>query len=479
MYQQICIKTAEIILSVLVPETEIKDNAICNPQNYYGTIHRLLSRVLGIVSNHNLNGLSSSNPKEAFAELKSTLSSNCVFVQNFEKSSKPEYEALDAFQSWFKGQNFGVINISDLYELMLSLEFPIKDGTIVKDFEDEVPNTIGSFYTPANLADTCVELTLDNFIFQNSGIVAFSQKVKSDLEIEQVSELLKTSTYADYSVGTGSFIIAVLRYIDAHLSGISQEIKTAIVLNFNAIEADSLALEIAKIEVLQSINRVDLYQDLNANFNHGNPLLKPIQTQDGFEYSDEFYYHNGLAIERDELKKADVILANPPWGEVGFDLAYFCRVVLPKMTDVKSQIELENVLGNLEFSHPHLFDWLLEHEEANDLAVDEIYEDERFENSTNGGLHTNVLFTELLNDLTTKKGAIGLILKGSTLSDSANKSLTNLLSANNRIQARFDFLNTNELFNIDKDEEFSIVILGSSNSSEFPHKTGLTQLEEV
>jgi hypothetical protein len=149
------------------------------------------------------------------------------------------------------------------------------------------------------------------------------------------------------------------------------------------------------------------------------------------------------------------------------------------MNEVKSQDDLERVLGGLETSHPYLFDWLLEHEEANDLAVDEIYEDKRFQNSTNGGLHTNVLFTELCDSLSTENGSVGLVLKGSTLSDSQNKRLLNLLSDRNRIQGRFDFLNTLQVFNIDKDEEFSILILGSNNSGELVRKTGLTQLAEV
>ncbi|MFT6761095.1 MAG: hypothetical protein ACJATS_002289 [Psychroserpens sp.] len=479
MINQICIKISEVILSVLALETEIKDNVICHPQKYYGSIHRLLSGVLGVVAHHNLNYKPTSGVADVFQNLEASLSLDCFFIQNFKKSSKNEQDALNQFLVWLEAKNFDSIKLSDLYELMLSLEFPIKDGAIVEDYEGEILDTIGSFYTPKDLADKCVELTLDNYILQNTGIEQFSIADKNQPQTQQVAELLKKSTYADNSCGTGSFILAILRYVDEHFSSHSDEIKKTIVLNFEAIEADSLALEIAKIEVLSKINRIDLYSEVSSNFIHGNPILGPTQTNSSFAYSDDFYYHNGLAIDPANLKNSDVILGNPPWGEVGFDLAYFCRVILPKMNEVKSQDDLERVLGGLETSHPNLFDWLLEHEEANDLAVDEIYEDKRFQNSTNGGLHTNVLFTELCDSLSTENGSVGLVLKGSTLSDSQNKRLLNLLSDRNRIQGRFDFLNTLQVFNIDKDEEFSILILGSNNSGELVRKTGLTQLAEV
>ena len=122
---------------------------------------------------------------------------------------------------------------------------------------------------------------------------------------------------------------------------------------------------------------------------------------------------------------------------------------------------------------------MLKHDESIDLACEEIYNDERFEHSTMGGLHTNVLFTELSNGLCSEIGTTGLVLKGSTLADPLNKRLLKHLSDHNRIHARYDILNSNRIFNIDSSEEFSILILGNNISSKVKHQTGLTKLSEI
>ncbi|MGB0369159.1 MAG: hypothetical protein ACPGD8_07120, partial [Flavobacteriales bacterium] len=340
-------------------------------------------------------------------------------------------------------------------------------------------DSIGSFYTPDELADKIVQFTLDNYVESNTGIPKFSSSNKTESQVQRVHGLFLGTSFADYSCGTGSFLLSILRYYKTHLTFSKQELKK-IALNFYAIEADSLSLEIAKLQVLEAIGNMNLYSGLNESFVLGNPLIAPNSGYPDFDFGHEFYYHNGLAIEPNHIPKCDVIIGNPPWGEVGFDLGFFCHIVLPKVNEIQSQQELETVLGKLETSHPLLFDWLLEHEEATDLAVDSIYEDSRFQNSTNGGLHTNVLFTELCNSLCSERGTVGLVLKGSTLSDSVNKQLVKRLSDQNRICSRYDFLNSNRIFNIDSEETFSILILGNHDSSQRPvHKTNLTKLNEI
>ena len=479
MLQEICVKSSEVVLSVLVSETEIQDGAICRPQQYFQTIHRLLSGSLGVVAHHNLTGDNSQAIEHVFERLEAVLSSECSFVQNFKRTSNAEKQALQSFSDWFQKQTFENVNLSDLYELMLSLEFPIKDGDITEDFENEILNTIGSFYTPKDLADKCVELTLDNYIFQNTAIERFSASTKTEEQNEAVAHLLLSSSYADQSCGTGSFLLAILRYIQSNFSDNGLQIQEQIVFNMTAIEADAIALEIAKIEILSAIKKLNYYAEINQNFTHGNPILSPFESESNFEFSNEFYYQNALAIEPENLSKCDVIVGNPPWGTVAFDLAFACHIILPQMNQVENQEQLEQLLAPLESTHPHLFDWLLEHEEENDLALEAIYEDERFLNSTMGGLHTNVLFTELTNRLLTDRGSAGLILKGSTLTDSNNKRLLKLLQANKRMVARYDFSNVNQIFNIDSDEHFSIAVLGNSVQKEPTHRTGLTRLSDI
>jgi hypothetical protein len=294
MYQKICLKTSDSILSVLADEIEVHQNAICYPQEYFGTIHRMLSGILGIVTYKNLNEKYFNSVAYVFQELEESLSSKCLFVENFKETSTSEQKALNKFYHWYQTQKFRSINVSHVYELMLGLEFPIENGTITEDHGGKILDTIGSFYTPYNLADKIVQLTLDNYIFENTGIERFSGSENSEIKISQVSELLITSSFADHCCGTGSLLLAILRYVEQYLGLDTFQIQEQIVLNFVAIEADALALEVAKIQILTYIERLELYPILSEKFIHGNPILHPMNMDSCFSYSDEFYYHNAL-----------------------------------------------------------------------------------------------------------------------------------------------------------------------------------------
>jgi hypothetical protein len=477
MIDQIYIKTSEAVLSALTPQTKIKKGGICNPQEYFGTTYRLLSGVLGIVANNNLNS-NTSSLSETFSQLESTLSKECVFVKNYRNSTITERAALENFNNWFEAQEYRQINLSDLYERLLLLEFSIQNETIISNEEKQGANSIGSFYTPVSLADKIVELTLDNYIFRNAGVPRFATSEKTTEQTQKVADLMRMSTFADYSCGTGSFLLAILKYAKNRLYD-SKDFLRTIALNFHAIEADSLSLEIAKLQVLDAISDFSFYSELSEKFIHGNPLIEPSNEYPTYKFYHEFYYQNDLALNRNQIRKCDVIVGNPPWGTVGFDLPYHFHLLYPELNTIEDETELETALGNLEETHADLYEWLLNHDEASDLAMEEIYNDNRFEHSSMGGLHTNVLFTELCDSLCTKNGTVGLLLKGSTLSGAINKRLVNYLSDRKRISARYDFINTNKIFNIDADEAFSILILGLNDSEDFIHTTGITKLSEL
>jgi|GEM_PF-1975816 len=478
MIDQIYNKTSETVLEVLTQQTKIKEGGICNPQEYFGTTYRLLSGILGVVVNNNNLNSKSNSLTETFNELQSTLSKECVFTSNYNNSTVSERAALESFNNWFAVQKYGRINLSDLYERLLLLEFSIQNETIVSNEEKQGANNIGSFYTPASLADKIVELTLDDYILRNTGIEKFAPSEKTIEQTQKVAELLRISTFADYSCGTGSFLLAILKYCKNHVDA-SKNLLETVALNFHAIEADSLSLEIAKIQVLNTIGDFSLYSELSKKFIHGNSLIEPSTEYPVYDFGHEFYYHNGLALERNQIPKCDVIVGNPPWGTVGFDLPYHFHLLYPELNKIEDETELETAVQNLVETHADLYEWLLKHDEASDLAIEEIYNDSRFEHSSMGGLQTNVLFTELCDSLSTKKGTVGLLLKGSTLSGAINKRLVNYLSDRNRISARYDFINTNKIFNIDAKEEFSILILRLNKSEGFTYKSSITKLSEL
>jgi len=480
MNREICIKISETILSVLVSQTKIKDEIICDPQKYYSTIHKLTSGVLGVAIAHNLRSYSDQiiTLNDTFGWLKKNLGKQCLFVKNFNLFSADEILALNGFQKWYCSQKFDKINLSDLYELILSLDFPIENGIIIKGYEEEIENVIGSFYTPKTLADKCVELTMNQYIFQNTGIVQFSKREKNEKQVESVLVLLSESSFADHACGTGRLLLAIIKYVKVHFSEDAELLKK-IVLNFIAIEADELALEIAKLEIVTAINSIEIYQQISKNFIRGNPLLQTNGTSDSFAFSDNFYYHNEMIINAKYLPKCDVIMGNPPWGEVSFDYDFFFHTVCPKLKEIEGEEQLTQAVFRLEFTHPKLYNWFLEHENATIECVENIYEDVRFGNSNAGGLNTNALFTELADSLCSERGTVGLILKSATLSDSINRKLLKYLQNRNRIVMRYDFINTNGIFRIDADERFSVVVLGNNVKSSFLHRRNLTNVSEI
>ena len=478
MLQEICNRTSTAIFTALSLQTETKDGAISNPIAYFATIHRLIAGVLSIAIKHNLTNYSASKQtlNKTFKYTDNESIKSRLIIHDFSSTSPSEKQALDTFHVWFESQNFGRIELSDLYEMMLLLEFPIRDGVITEDKENL--NSIGSFYTPANLADKLVALTIDNYISHNIGLNKFSASENTDIELKQAKELLMQSSFADYSCGTGSFFLAIIRHLKKHLL-LSKEELQEVVLKLYAIEADSLSLEIAKIQILEAVEGFHLYPELGKRFINGNPLIVPDSEAESFEYGDGFYYHNDLALQPNHIQKCDVIIGNPPWGTVGFDLNYYLHILCPRLAEIDDEQELDAALEMLSETHPELYDWLLMHDEAIDIAMENIYNDDRFEHSSMGGLQTNVLCTELCDSLCTERGTVGLVLKGSTLSDSVNKRLWNYLTGRNKVVARFDFINCNKIFNIKRTEEFSLLILSNQTSTNQTHRTGLTHLSEI
>lgn len=480
MLQQIRIKCSELIFSVLDTETEIRDGAICHPSAYFDSIYRMLASMLAVLAHSKfLKKSNATTINQVGDELDEALGAEGLFSRKLREASATETQALNLFYVWFRAQQVGDINLSDLYELILVQEFPIRDGKLTAATVGDELNSVGSFYTPVLLADKCVELSLDTYIFKNTGIEHFSYSEKTEAQIEVVSELLRTSTFADYSCGTGSFLLAFLRFAQHHLGKAATAIQHEMVLKFQATEADPLAVEIARLQVLAAINRLDLYPQLLKNFIHGNPLIKPMDSVILSEFSFEFYNHNGLSIHPERMPICDVIVGNPPWGTVSFDLPYYLHIMCPSILELEDEAEIDEALDNLAYSHPKLHEFLLKHDEANDLASEAIYEDERFANSTMGGLQTNLLFTELTDRLLSERGMAALILKGSTLSDPSNKRLWNHLTNRNRVMARYDLINRNRIFNVELTEEFSILILGTNQNSDFQHQTELTHISEI
>lgn len=441
MLQEINHKASAVICEALRLQTETRENCVADPEAYFLSIYSMKAGILGLV----------------FGE---RLPEGALFHKLINTCTLAEQNALNTFENWFNSKQFKDVSLSDLYELMLLLEFPIRDNSITENVDDL--NSIGSFYTPLELSDAIVELTINQYIKANTG--------------KDIKALILSSTFADYSCGTGRFFLSLIAYCKAHLNLSGDELKT-LALNFRAIEADSLSLEIAKLEILTAIDALELYDELSSNFVHGNPLIQPETIERSTPFCNENYYLNVLAINADAIPTCDVLFGNPPWGSVEFDLPFYFHLLCPHLNELEDENELAKATFALSETHPELYNWLLHNDEAVDFSTESIYNDARFSHSTLGGLQTNLLFTELSNSLLTPTGTCGLLLKGSTLSD-VNKPLRTYLQSNKRLIAQYDFVNQNRILNLETEQAFTVAVLGNQ-IEETTFKTNLTRVSEL
>lgn len=449
----------KLIHSILSATTQIKANAICDPVSYYQTIFRLQACILKTIAQHQYD-----IPKHSFFE---QAQQNCTAL---------EQQALAKFDEWLTPDYARTINLSNVYELMLLLDFPVVDGQLRDEFESI--DSVDSFYTPPALAAKIVALTIDNYLFQQLGIQHFSTAEVSKTDMLRSKELLQDTTFADYSCGTGNFLLAILQYCRV-LVGMSHSEISVVAGNLFAIEPDLCALEIAKLRMTQASNTPQFFETLNTQFVHGNPLISPSDEYPNYTYSHACYYHNNLALESSEIKKCDIIVGNPPWGRVEFDFQYYFHTLCPNLNKLKTEEKLETAFFQIKKTHPLLHQWFCMHDEAVDVAMENIYNDSRFDFSTMGGLHTNTLFTELCARLSSPYGSVGLFLNGATLTKPINQRLVNFIQDEQRVQARYDLNNTQRIFNVSENETFSILILGNNKSGEIVHRINLTSIHQL
>lgn len=190
-------------------------------------------------------------------------------------------------------------NLGDVYEQLLSIE---TSGLEVKSGK-EYRNKLGSYYTPSEYAEEITRMTFVEYLKNHS-----------------VSDLTK-ARIVDFSCGCGVFLLAALKQCEQ--IGLDKDDIRASIHNIYACDVDPLALEIAKISILDYCKAADLYKEISVNFRHANFL---IHTEIEASSKDRlmaamcgYIYHETLALGVDFLQQYDIILGNPPWEKIRFE----------------------------------------------------------------------------------------------------------------------------------------------------------------
>ncbi len=371
-----------------------------------------------------------------------------------------------------------LIDIPTLYETLLGIESENESkGTKISTGKN-YRNKLGSYYTPANLAKSVTRKTIDAFFELNFGNVG-----------KQLMKEITSISFADFSCGGGNFITAVIDYFENlfvkwNIEEEKQlEFLKAIALNISVFDVDCLALEVAKLNLLLKIKQQSLYKTLNENFIHANFLLQSdfgIDESKKVEiFSSGFIYHEQLGLSKEQLKKYDIILGNPPWEKIRFEEKKFYALYENSISANHFKSSRTSEIDEIELSNLQLAEYSKEFKLEIEKAKSDLKKSLFFNLSNNGELNTYTLFTDAAIKLKTQRGVVGLVLKSAIVTSQVNQNLFKYLTKGNYIVAIYDFINRKKIFNIDSRERFCFLLLGNSKSEKFSISMNLNEVSGI
>lgn len=362
---------------------------------------------------------------------------------------------LDLFDSIEKPIRYG--DLSTIYEQLLSIEtsgFEIKSGK-------EYRNKLGSYYTPPEYAKEITRLTFEQYLQNNS------------------TNALKQAKIVDFSCGCGAFLLAALA--QCKNAGLDNEELKEIIHNIYACDVDPLALEIAKISVLDFCDAPSLYDVLSKNFRHSNFLIhsdNESSIENRLEVSMSGYiYHETLALGIDFLQQYDIILGNPPWEKIRFEEKKFFSQFIEGISLINFKFSLEQSIEKSLEDNPMMQDFVNTYKQQLENIKKQIKQNVFFKDSTVGELNTCSLFADSAFQLLSSEGASGLFVKSSLFTAKVNKDLFAKLKG--RMVAIYDFINRNKIFDIDSRERFGVVLLGNNDSDTIHLGMNMLSLSDI
>jgi hypothetical protein len=380
------------------------------------------------------------------------------------------------------------IDTPTLYETLLSIETGNESNETQISTAKNYRNKLGSYYTPANLAKSVTKKTLDTFFELNFGIKKISENRFENLSKEFLKEVTSISI-VDFSCGCGNFLIEVISYFEDLFARLKIEdykkadLLKSVALNIVAFDVDCLALEVAKLNLLLCINQSSLYKSLNGNFIHANFLLHSDFAVDELKkvevFSSGFIYHEQLGLNKDKIKKYDVIIGNPPWEKIRFEEKKFYALYSNTIADNHFKSSRTNEINENELNNVQLAKFSNHFKLEIEKAKSDLKKNSFFGFSNNGELNTYALFTDAAVKLKTQRGVVGLVLKSAIVTSQVNQNLFKHLTKENMVIAIYDFINQKKIFKIDSRERFCFILLGNSQSEKFHVSMNLTDVDEI
>lgn len=453
-----------------------------NPEVFNQSKTRIIGVLIGVIVSIKISPNSERSISKLFKQLQKLINDETVFFTLFKEITLEEKKILNKFLKEEFIFDLSNISLCDLYEALLSIELNCENSKVTLKFGKSFRNSLGSYYTPSNLAKSCTELAIDSFIENKIGVSNYSKTIKDNSKKEEVKELLLKSLFADFSSGGGKFLIEIVNYFRNYISTDTTSIEE-LYTRIHAIDVDFLALEVAKFELLSLTNSWYLFKKISSNYLHGNPLLisYPLASVDErIEiFSKGYTYHEKLGIPFDLINKINVIVGNPPWEKIRLEEKSFFKQFLPSISSLNRKNERYKVIIDLQETNPNLYSYYRNVSDQIEKAKNQIKRNVNLAFSSSGELNTYALFTELAFRKQKKEGVVGLLLKSAIVISPVNKLLFQYLVNNNKIFGVFDFINKNKIFAIDSRERFCFLLLKDSTSDEFYFATNLIDIEKM
>ncbi len=373
------------------------------------------------------------------------------------------------------------IDISTLYETLLSVETGDEKSigkkiTQTKNYR----NKLGSYYTPKHLAQSVTKKTIDTFFNLNTN--QFNNE-------KELLNKISSITFADFSCGGGNFLIEIIDYFENTLTQYNVEnsekkvILKSIALNIFAYDVDCIALEVAKLNLLLHINQPDIYKDLQENFIHTNFLLHSFFSTDASKkidvFSSGFIYHEQLGLDKNSLRKYDIILGNPPWEKIRFEEKKFYALYTHAIADSHFKADRTDEISKTESEHHQLAEFSKVFRNEVEKAKTDLKKNPFFQRSNRGELNTYALFTDAAAKLTTERGVVGLVLKSAIVTSRVNQYLFKDFVKKKRVVAVYDFINRKKIFNIDSRERFCFLLLSNVEHDTFDVLMNLQDVSDM
>jgi SAM-dependent methyltransferase len=468
-----------------------------DPAGYTRCRWLALSAATGAVIHHALSGLLEPGPKAArIRPVLQALSRQFGPGSVFEAAAvwcEDYADLLDPVVSRLRELPPDQIRIGEVYEQALAYELHALEGRPDPTTSSVDRHRMGSYYTPTDLADACVDRVVRRLLEQRLGIQVPSSNVLPASQRKRALKLLCTARVVDFSCGVGRFLLSYLRVVQGLLApgpllrSIHTE-ETGLLLeiarNLYGVDVDPIALEVTRAELVIAVGRGDLLEALRANFRHRNPLLLaredvgPARRREHFLQG--FIYHSELGIPPDEQDAPfDVVLGNPPWERLRLEERAFFEPFSSTVVTATRKDERQRAILALEASHPALHTFYTAHLKTYTEAQKSIAADPRFQFSSHGELNSYALFAELSLRHLTEDGVAGLLVKSGLFTTAVHRHFFNHLLTEGRLIAVFDFINTRRLFPIDSRERFALMLAGHTENHRVRFAMGLTSVADL